>query len=283
MSEYSLTRYALTPVLHEVPRCDAYTARYMVRLFLCEMIGVAGLSFPLTVFTGLENFKESITTLVAIAYGLWVWTFGPMSGPQLHTGVSLILVFTRRLSYPYAIVSIVAQIIGAIFGCGMAVVITQKYPDATHHYGLAKLPAGSSAWQAFVMETIAVFIIILMALSTLDESRQGVWACGHIVAFPFMFAMSVVLTAPMIAAHSGIGLNPAMMIGAAIVNNYYKDLWIYVAGPILGCFLATILHEMVLSNAASSARLRHWFTDRNFNRHVNYKVLDGEVPDNKIN
>ncbi|CAL8085932.1 unnamed protein product [Calicophoron daubneyi] len=282
MSEYPLTRYALVPPLNEVPRCDAYIARYMVRLFITEMLAVASLEFPLTVFTGIENFTESLTTMVAMAYALSIWTYGPISGPQLHTGLSLILLFTRRLSYPYAIVSIVAQIVGAILGCGLAIVITQKYPDATHHYGLAKLPDGSSEWQAFLMEAIAIFMIVMMILATLDESRQGAWAVAHISLFPFMFAVSVIFTAPMIAAHSGIGLNPAMMIGAAIVNNYYKDVWIYVAGPIVGCVVAAIIYEMVISNAASTARLRHWFTDRNFNRHTNYKVLDGEVPDNKI-
>ncbi|CAL8085929.1 unnamed protein product [Calicophoron daubneyi] len=282
MSEYPLTRYELRPPMNEVPRCNAYIARFMVRLFFCEMFGVAMLSFPLTVYTGLKEFTESLSTMVSLAYGVAAWTFGHLSGAQIHTGVTLTLLFTRRITYPYAIVSIVAQLVGAIFGSGMAIVITDKYPNSTTHYGLAKLPEGSSAWQAFLMETIAVIIILLMALSALDESRRGPFACGCTIAYPFMFAMSVVFTAPMIAEHSGIGLNPAMMLGAAIVNNYYKDVWIYIVAPIVGCLIAAIIYDMLLSNAASTARIRHWFTDPNFDRHVNYKVLDGEVQDNKI-
>ncbi|CAL8085935.1 unnamed protein product [Calicophoron daubneyi] len=279
MSKYSLANRVLVPPTNEVPRCNAYVARYMVRMFICEMLGVAFVAFPWTVYTAIENFRGNIGNLVAIAYGLWFWTFGPMTGGQIHTGVSLVLLFTRRISYPYAIVAIVAQLVGGIFGCGMAVVITNKYPDSTHHYGMALVPEDSTVWQAFLQEAIALFMIMTLALSTIDESRQGAWARGHVIGFAFAFTMSVMLTAPMIGAYSGVGLNPAINFGAAIVNNYYKHQWVFVVGPIVGCIVAAILYEMVLSNAASSARLRHWFTDPNFDRSLDYKLLDGEVAD----
>jgi glycerol uptake facilitator-like aquaporin len=270
----SLVNAEMRPPLSKVPKCNGYTARFFIRLFICELLGVMNISFCLTVFTTFEEIAFSVTTLVAFAYGITVWLCGPITGPLINTSLSVVQLMTRRVAYPYVIVGFLAQLIGGMGGCGFAILLTGKYPDDTHHYGMPIIPETSTVGRALGIEIIGTFILMILVLCTVDEFRNEAWCNGHVTVFAFMIVLAVIMVGPLTAPFSGVGLNPLMTLGCAIVNNYYKHQWVHVFGPIIGTVIAVLLYEMVLSNGASLARTRHWWTDPDFDRTINYKQYE---------
>ncbi|CAL8085938.1 unnamed protein product [Calicophoron daubneyi] len=274
MDEDPLPAPVLRPPLTVVPRCGAYITRYLIRLFVVEMLSVANIGFTLTTLETTHDLNIAVTTIFAISFGLSIWIAGPITGPQTNTGISIVMLITRRIAYPYFIVAIVAQLVGGIVGSGFAILITGVYPNATHHYGMTIIPDSSTVERALGFEIVGMFILMVVVLSTLDEYRQESWANGQITLYTFVFTMAAAMVASLLLPYSGPGINPAASLGAAIVNNYYKHQWVPVVGPIIGSVLAVIVYEMILSNGASVARTRHWLTDPNFDRNIDYKVLD---------
>lgn len=43
-------------------------------------------------------------------------------------------------------------------------------------------------------------------------------------------------------------MNPARTIGPAIASSYYKDIWVYVAGPITGTLLGAWSYNLIRVN-----------------------------------
>lgn len=111
---------------------------------------------------------------------------------------------------------------------------------------------------------------------------------------------------------TGCGLNPAFSLSAAIFNNNYKKIWvsfgsakpdlffvnswlyrlsysclklnyscsflkIYIVAPFVGTIIAVLFWEMLLSDGASVERIKHWWTDPDFDRTKDYKRLDREA------
>lgn len=165
---------------------------------------------------------------VAAVFGLVVTAaiaaFAPISGAHINPAATFALtlagLFPKQRALPY----LLAQLAGAalagfllllLFGMNGKVGVT--------------VPAGSVA-QAFLLETVLTFFLLLVAL------RSGLpWIVGGVVA----------LEAAMGGPITGASMNPARSFGPALASGVWTAHWLYWLAPLLGAALAVAVNHFL--------------------------------------
>ncbi|TPP63053.1 AQP-1 [Fasciola gigantica] len=203
-------------------------------------------------------------------------TIGPVSGPQLTAALSLALLMNEAKSnFVYFILGIAGQFCGALVGIALA---SQLVPGLSNKKLNLHTPGENvTDGQAFGMECICSFLLIVCCLSTVDEFRNPHWAQGHVTVFSVVVYFLILMLAAILVKVTGCGMNPAASLSAAIFNNNYGKIWIYIVAPVVGSIIAVLFWEMMLSDGASAERIKHWWTDPNFDRTKDYKRMEREA------
>jgi len=160
-----------------------------------------------------------------------IYAWGPLSG--LHINPAVTFGFTCRGVFPpkWVLPYWVAQFAGAI---GAALFLQAMFGDvsAGGNYPIDK-PGGD--WKSLVMETVLTLILVSIILNTATGSRSighnAAIAVGSTVALLGLFASPI----------SGASMNPARSLGPDIVGADFTGWWVYVAGPVMGAFIAMII------------------------------------------
>jgi len=168
---------------------------------------------------------------IAFAFGLGVALaiggLGQISGGHFNPAVSLGLVSARKFPARELIPYWVAQLVG-----GFAAVLVV----AVVYSGLAvdKLDTapgrGISNMGALLLELIAtaLFVIVICTVATDDRAPwKGVMA-------PLLIGLFIFTAADAVGPASGGSFNPARSFAPALLNWNFDDLWIYLAGPVVG-------------------------------------------------
>ncbi|VDP88686.1 unnamed protein product [Echinostoma caproni] len=261
-----------------LPRRDWYHAKFMCRIFASEALGLGMICFLVTVHGGKNELQSDVSGPVtaSAAFAVAVWIIGPVSGPQVTPILSIALMMTRRINFVYCILGIAGQICGAVLGIALG---SRLVPGLSERYHLSLHNPGVNVTdgQAFGLECICSFLLIICCMSTIDEFRNPHWAQGHVTVFSLVVFLLILMLASVLAKTTGCGMNPSASLGGAIYNNEFTKIWIYIVAPICGSIIAVLLWEMVISDGASIERTKHWFTDPNFDRHKDYKRLKLEA------
>lgn len=167
---------------------------------------------------------------IAITFGLivatMIYAFGPVSGAHLNPAVSLALSLARRFEFAQLLPYIIAQTAGALTASS---VLQLMFP-ASETLG-ATLPAGS-AFTSFILEflltSILMLVIMLVAVYNLDFRQQAGMIIGAVVLLEAMFAGPI----------SGASMNPARSLAPALIGGQTQSLWVYLIAPPLGAMAA---------------------------------------------
>lgn len=168
---------------------------------------------------------------VAAVFGLTVAaviaTLAPISGAHINPAATFALTLAGRFPIGWVLPYIAAQLLGA---AGAAFVLLALF-GLKGSVG-ATVPAGSVA-QAFVLETMLTFFLLLAALGS------GLpWVVGGVVA----------LEAAMGGPITGASMNPARSFGPALASGIWTTHWLYWLAPLLGAALAVAV-DLLLNPA----------------------------------
>ena len=160
-----------------------------------------------------------------------IYAWGPLSGLHINPAVTFSFacqqVFPLGWVVPYWVAQFAGAIGAALFLQGMFGHVSAggTYPIATH----------GGDWKSLVMETVLTAILVSIILNTATGSRSighnAALAVGSTVALLGLFASPI----------SGASMNPVRSLGPDIVGADFNGWWIYVAGPVIGGFIAVIL------------------------------------------
>ena len=169
---------------------------------------------------------------VALVFGLSVATviaaLAPISGAHINPAATFALMLAGKFPAARVLPYALAQLLGA----GLAAFLLLALFGMKGDLGVT-VPAGS-VLQAFLLETVMTFFLLLVAL------RSGLpWAVGGVVALEALMGGPI----------TGASMNPARSFGPALASGIWTAHWLYWLAPLLGAALA-VLASWLLSPAA---------------------------------
>jgi len=87
--------------------------------------------------------------------------------------------------------------------------------------------------QAFCMEAIITFVLVLIVHAVCDENRSDINGSA-----PLAVGLAVVAANLTVMNYTGSSMNPARSLGPAVMEDFWDHHWVYWAGPIAGGVLA---------------------------------------------
>uniref|UniRef100_A0A0C9RTX2 TSA: Wollemia nobilis Ref_Wollemi_Transcript_13309_2138 transcribed RNA sequence n=1 Tax=Wollemia nobilis TaxID=56998 RepID=A0A0C9RTX2_9CONI len=193
------------------------------------------------------------------------WSFGGMifvlvyctagiSGGHINPAVTFGLFLARKVSFPRAVLYMVAQCLGAICGCGLVKAFQKSYYDR-YGGGANSVAHGYTKGVGLAAEIIGTFVLVYTVFSATDPKRSARDSHVPVLApLPIGFAVFMVhlATIPI----TGTGINPARSFGAAVIYGHqqpWDDQWIFWVGPFVGAAAAAFYHQQILRAAAIKA------------------------------
>lgn len=209
------------------------------RSYLAETLGTFSLVFCGTGAIVINQESGGLITHVgvAITFGLivsaMIFSLGDVSGAHFNPVVSLAFVVAKRFPlrafFPY----ILFQGLGAFAASGL---IFLMFPN-NKNLGVT-LPAGSEV-QAFIMELVLTFILVLVILNVSTGAKEkGITAA---IAIGAVVGLEAVFAGPI----SGASMNPVRSLAPAVVSGQTDHLWLYFAAPITGSLIGVFMHQLL--------------------------------------
>ena len=198
---------------------------------------------------------------VSLAFGLTVITMayaiGHISGCHLNPAVSFGLWACKRFPGAELLPYIIAQVIGAIIGAGIIMVIasgqagfqlTGANPLATNGFG-AHSPGGYSLLSCLVTEIVMTFMFLMIILGATDRRAPKGFA-------PIAIGLGLTLIHLISIPVTNTSVNPARSLGPAIFagGTLLSQVWLFWVAPILGALLAGFVYNAVFEPSRNTVR-----------------------------
>ena len=191
---------------------------------------------------GLNN----ISFAFAFAIFAAIYSIGHISGCHINPAVTLALLATRKIDAPTAGAYIVAQVVGAFIGAGLTLIIlTGNNPQTLGLGAVSFNPATSGSLIALAAEIIGTAILVFTVFGSAVSGKAPAGFAG--LAIGFIVYGIIILVGPI----TGAALNPARQVGPPILEAVIgkttdlSQLWVYIAGPILGGLVGAFLYEFI--------------------------------------
>lgn len=214
-----------------------------MRKYLCEFLGTCVLVLfgcGVAVLSGANLVATSLAfglSIIAVAY-----TIGKISGCHVNPAVSFAMWIDKRITTKDFIGYVVAQVLGAIAGSGLLVLIFNSTTlGDIETIGLGANTFGSLAGSeitmlgALIVEIILTFVFVLSVLGvTRDEKKSNV--------APVVIGLTLVLVHLLGIGLTGTSVNPARSLAPTIFlgTEYLEQVWVFIVGPLVGAAFAAL-------------------------------------------
>jgi glycerol uptake facilitator protein len=189
----------------------------------------------------------------AVAIAVAVYAFGPISGAHINPAVTVSLALVRRFRWRDVPAYIVAQLAGAVVGALLLVAIYGRGAAAGSGVGMTAVSPGVGYIRGIVGEALGTFLLLTAVMALAVDRRAPVGWAG------LMIGLSVAGGIFMLGPVTGGSLNPARTFGPYVANSLFggatpwRELIVYVVGPLLGGALAVLAYELVARPSAVAA------------------------------
>jgi glycerol uptake facilitator protein len=228
---------------------------HLMRRVLAELIGTALLVFfgagsvVAAIIAGDGRLDYAGLGVIGLAFGLViavvVYGFGTTSGAHINPAVSIALATIRRFPWRDVPAYIAAQLVGAVLGSLLVVVVFGPRATEIGGVGLTALNPTAGYVRGVTAEAVATFLLLLAIMALGVDRRAPPGPAGLVIGLSVSVAIFV------IGPVTGGSLNPARTFGPYVVNSLFggftpwREFWVYVAGPLIGAVLATLGYVVV--------------------------------------
>lgn len=221
--------------------------QHLSKALVAEFIGTFALIF---IGAGAAALGVGGLLGVALAHGLVVvgfaYAYGHLSGSHINPAVTLGVWVAGKIDAGRALSYAVFQLLGGVAG-GLAL----RWVLGGTETGLGAtllargLRVGGNVLDVTpaagcVVEALLTFFLMNAVLNAALSGKAGDLA-GLAVGLTLVFC--ILMGGPL----TGAGLNPARTLGPAIATGNFADLWVYLAGPIVGAIAAAALYRGLLA------------------------------------
>jgi glycerol uptake facilitator-like aquaporin len=246
--------------------------------------------FLLPILGGLANASqghwESQFTLMAMAFitGMsavaMIFCFSGLSGAQFNPAITFALWITQKISNRKCIAFMICQILASILAMGCIYGSFPGVSDETLKFIAVQPPDNATTGNIFFTEFLMTFLLTFVCFAIAFEEAQAakpstmslkaVEDTDTVIMYsstpqsksgfaPFAIGF-VLIVIVFYGGGSGVGLNPARMLGPAIFANVWDDFFIYLLGQFIGAGAA----GLVVTYGPQSSH-RHTPSIHNFN------------------
>jgi aquaporin Z len=157
-----------------------------------------------------------------------ILSLGAISGAHLNPVVTVAFAFRTDFQWRRVPGYVVAQLLGAsLASLTLLAIFGQQGTDGATVPG-----AGVTAVQAMLVEALLTLGLVTVVLGAASGAQNigglSALAAGGYVALAGLWASPV----------SGASMNPARSFGPELVAGHFGDLWVYIAGPLIGALVA---------------------------------------------
>jgi len=176
---------------------------------------------------------EGVAAANGIIVMALIYTLGHVSGAHFNPGVTLSFALVRHFNPKEVVPYWLAQFAGGILGAAVLLALFGDSAEAAVTF------AHNSAGQAFAMEVVLTFLLMLVITAVATDARAIGQAAA--IAIGATVALDIIIGGPI----SGASMNPARSLGPALVTGELTDLWIYLVAPPLGAVLGAFAYQAV--------------------------------------
>lgn len=192
-----------------------------------------------------------IALVRGLAFAILVYALAHISGGHFNPAITIGAWVTRKIGSLQAIFYGIAQILGAM---AAAWVLTHLIPDqAWRAAGLATpdLAADISRTQGIILELILTFFLVFIFFAVVaDVHEESVVASPRLLRFGGFAAGLAIFAAMLVGGpYTGASMNPAMVLGTAVLSHHWVNHGVYWAGPLLGGVLGAWLYHALFVRA----------------------------------
>lgn len=222
-----------------------------MKKYLAEMLGTMVLVLMgcgAAVSLGCTSNDPALASTVvgtALAFGLAVvamaYTIGGTSGCHINPAITLGCLLSGRIGGKDAVMYMVFQVIGAIFGSAILYLVTTTSGTAVAGTGANACQDGVSQLGGLVAEIVFTAIFVFVVLGTTDSKKGAGNYAGLAIG------LSLVLVHLVCIRYTGTSVNPARSIGPALFQGgeALSQLWIFIVGPFIGGAIAAGMWKLV--------------------------------------
>jgi aquaporin Z len=217
-----------------------------MKKIIAEAIGTFTLVFfgcGSAVLKGAEIGMLGISFAFGLAVTAMAYSIGHISGAHLNPAVSIGALMAGKLNAQSFVGYVAAQVLGAVAGAFVLLVIAQGKAD----YTLAANGLGQNGWgtgylgeysmiAALVFEVVATFLFVTVILGATQDTDSSPLA-GLVIGLTLVAIHLVGINV------TGTSVNPARSIGPAVFvgGTALQQLWLFIAAPLVGGALAGIV------------------------------------------
>ncbi|MFN3800994.1 MIP/aquaporin family protein [Belliella pelovolcani] len=241
---------------------DAFVAEFVGTSLLLAMGSGVVANVVLNKTKGQNSGWIVITTAWALGVFIGVVVAGPYSGAHLNPAVSIALAMTGDFHWGDVPSYVLAQVLGAMFGSGVAWLVYKDHFDATEDQGLkfapfATAPAIRNYTSNLISEIVGTSVLIIVILYStepvLQDGNNTPIGMGSLGALPVAFLVWVIGLS--LGGTTGYAINPARDLGPRIMHQIlpikekggsdWAYSWVPIIGPIIGAALATGIYLLL--------------------------------------
>lgn len=209
-----------------------------LKAYLAEFLGTFALLL-VGLSAGVTNLE---LTSVALAFGLtlmfMIYAVGSISGGHFNPAVSLGMAFSKRLSWKDFGFYVLFQLLGGLFAILCLVPFMGGMNDLASTKVLVDFGGSDSLMVlllGLLVELVATFIFVFVILRVTSQKELSKLA-GLIIGLTL--AALIYFAGPLTNA----GLNPIRSLMPALFEGgiALEQLWIFIVGPLVGGFLASV-------------------------------------------
>jgi MIP family channel proteins len=157
-----------------------------------------------------------------------IYAMGDVSGAHFNPAVSLAFALRRVFDWRQVPLYWAAQILGAVAAATLLRVLFGRVA----HVGASQMH--TTVAKGVVIEVMLTWLLITIVLNT--ATRHQVIGAEAAIAVGATIVVCGLFGGPL----TGPSMNPARSLGPAIVSGTFRNQWVYVVAPAMGCVVAAI-------------------------------------------